>query len=84
MPYIGPAHRKVVRERGPLCPGDLNYLVSAMIDGYIAKNGMSYQTLNDVMGALEGAKMEFYRRVVVPYEDEKRRSNGDVYTSSVN
>jgi len=31
------------------------------------------------MGALEGAKLEFYRRVVVPYEEKKMKENGDVY-----
>jgi len=41
--------------------------------------GPSYQTINDIIGALEGAKMEFYRRVVVPYEDKKIKDNGDVY-----
>jgi hypothetical protein len=25
------------------------------------------------------AKDEFYRRVVVPYEEKKRKENGDVY-----
>ena len=41
--------------------------------------GNSYATINDIIGALEGAKMEFYRRVVAPYEDEKIKENGDVY-----
>jgi hypothetical protein len=39
----------------------------------------NYQRLNDALGALEGAKLEFYRRVVVPYEDWKMTENGDVY-----
>lgn len=31
------------------------------------------------MGAVEGAKTEFYRRIAVPYEEKKIRENGDVY-----
>lgn len=30
------------------------------------------------MGILEAAKAEFYRRVVVPYEEERMKENGDV------
>jgi len=33
----------------------------------------------DVLGALEGAKQEFYRRKVVQYEENKIAENGDVY-----
>jgi len=31
------------------------------------------------MGALEGAKLELYRRKVAIYEEEKIKENGDVY-----
>jgi len=40
---------------------------------------LRYQNINDLLGALEGAKLELYRRVAAPYEDEKVESNGDVY-----
>lgn len=30
-------------------------------------------------GALAGAKLEFYRRVAVPYENAKMAEHGDVY-----
>jgi hypothetical protein len=46
---------------------------------YIKDKGLSYQTLNDVLGALEGCKLELYRRQVAPYEDKKIQANGDVY-----
>jgi len=46
---------------------------------YTINEGLTYQTINDVIGALEGAKMEFYRRVAVPYEEGKIILNGDVY-----
>jgi hypothetical protein len=44
---------------------------------------LTYQTMNDCLGALEGAKLEFYRRVVVPYEEQKKYENGDVYDPSL-
>jgi len=49
------------------------------IKAYLRTKGISYQTFNDIIGALEGAKLEFYRRVVVRYEEEKIKANGDVY-----
>ena len=37
------------------------------------------QNVYDVIGALEGAKMELYRRKISLYEDIKLKENGDVY-----
>jgi len=59
--------------------GDLNYIITTLANFYIAKHGTSYNTLSDVIKAFECAKLEFYRRKVAPYEDEKIRQNGDVY-----
>ena len=58
--------------------GELNYAITEMLIAF-SKQGSGYQSINDVVGALEGAKLEFYRRVAVPYEDEKIKENGDVY-----
>ena len=41
--------------------------------------GTNYVKLNELIGVLECAKLELYRRVASPYEDEKVESNGDVY-----
>jgi hypothetical protein len=59
--------------------GELNYIITRLLRLYVEHRGESYQTFNDIMGALEGAKAEFYRRVVAPYEDVKIQENGDVY-----
>ena len=56
-------------------PGDLQYLIALAIR-YMPKT--CYQEMNDIMGALAGAQMEFYRRTVAPYEDKKCHENGDV------
>jgi hypothetical protein len=50
---------------------------------YLRKHGLSYHNINDILGALEGAKLEFYRRVAVPYENGKIQENGDVYPAAL-
>jgi hypothetical protein len=80
MPYIKEHLRdQIVRAGDPSGPGHLNYLFSVIAREYWKNSSGSYADLNDVIGAFEGAKMEFYRRVVVPYEDEKIKENGDIY-----
>lgn len=59
--------------------GELNYLITCLCLLYINRHGKSYNTLSDVVKALECAKLEFYRREVAPYEDKKIEQNGDVY-----
>lgn len=77
MPYIKPEDR--TDALFATTPGELNYAFTILAKNYIQLNGLSYQTINDIVGALEGAKMEFYRRVAVPYEEGKIKENGDVY-----
>lgn len=82
MPYVNKAARLHFSDFDPPAAGnagELNYLVTLVIAKYIETNGLNYQHCNDVVGALDGAKAEFQRRVVAPYEDSKIRENGDVY-----
>jgi len=62
-------------------PGDLNYTITRAIDAYLGRKGINY-ALNEVIGVLECAKLELYRRIVAGYEDKKIADpeNGDVYT----
>lgn len=81
MPYIRPSAREKFAEALELMPapenaGELNYLFSVLARQYV-QDLSSYQAINDVMGAFSGAQAEFYRRFAVPYEDMKRRDNGD-------
>jgi hypothetical protein len=81
MPYIKKADR-VSLNKYPLAtetPGELNYVLTRMIMAYRDTHPKTYQTINDIIGALEGAKLEFYRRISAPYEDTKIQENGDVY-----
>ena len=80
MPYIKNSHRYDVTVRGlpPRSPGELNFLFYTSIKRYLDHSGESYQSYNDVIGALECCKQEVYRRMISPYEDIKIKENGDV------
>lgn len=82
MPYITKKRRHALARGYPdkvENAGELNYKFTRYIVFYLKEHGLSYQTINDILGALEGAKQEFYRRVAVPHERKKMKSNGDVY-----
>jgi hypothetical protein len=74
----------VIGREAPVGPGQLNFLVTEEVKRYVNRNGLDYHTINDVLGALEGAKQEFYRRVAAPYENRKAQENGDVYAELLN
>jgi hypothetical protein len=81
MPYIKKSHRlRAGKGEAPINSGELNYALTRLIVGYLDDNGLDYQNINDCIGALEGCKLEFYRRVVAPYEDYKKEENGDVFS----
>jgi hypothetical protein len=85
MPYISQERRKALFNESPddddyriHNAGELNYMITYIIKEYVHQQGEKYQVYNDVIGALEGAKMEMYRRHVSVYEDVKLEANGDV------
>jgi hypothetical protein len=68
----------------PDSSGELNFAITNLLHIYLQRHGKKYATLNDCLGALEGAKLEFFRRVVAPYEDKKIEENGDLpYTENL-
>ena len=80
MPYVDEKARERLNDGSiPKKAGELNYSITRMIWSYILLKGESYQTYNDIMGALEGVKLELYRRKIAPYEDLRKEANGDVY-----
>lgn len=90
MPYVDIDSRDkyAVKARVPINPGGLNYQITQLVINYVKQNsataggnptGLNYTLLNEVIGALECAKQEFYRRAVVPYESQKIQDNGDLY-----
>ncbi len=87
MPYIPRNEQDVINRRintlGVVTtPGQLNYAINILLFQYLAGEPTTYQRLNEIIGALECAKLEFTRRLVVPYEDLKRDQNGDIYPST--
>jgi hypothetical protein len=81
VPYITASARVNLdtNKRHAATPGELNYQFTRLVLDYFDTNGTSYQIFNDIIGALEGCKLELYRRKIVPYEDLKCERNGDVY-----
>ena len=78
MPYLTDED-KMLALGWPERPAELNYRFTVLINDYIQRKGESYQTYNDIIGALECCKLELYRRKIVPYEDKKIKENGDVF-----
>jgi hypothetical protein len=80
LPYITPQARDdLFAKRNADTSGELNFVITEEIADYILRKGLSYETLNAVIGVLECAKQELYRRVISTYEDQACAKNGEVY-----
>ena len=84
MPYVDRETRVRLDEGSPPeNPGELNYLVTRIVDSYLKTKGrIRYSHINEAVGVLECAKLELYRRIAAPYEDVKMNETGDVYQST--
>jgi len=90
MPYITLENRKKFKavqlpfklcaDLNKLSAGDLNYLITWIIDRQI--DDANYARYNEIIGALECCKQELYRRMIAPYEDKKKKENGEVYSNA--
>ena len=80
MPYIAKDRRTSIDVMGetPATKGELTYSFYLLALRYVKFKGKSFDTLGDVVAALEQAKDELQRRIIHPYEDEKIKANGDV------
>lgn len=87
MPYIKPEDRpkydKILTEIIEILKaqpvervdGELNYCVTRIMKEIYPPKYFNY---NRAVGVLECIKLEFYRRMVGPYEDIKIKESGDV------
>jgi hypothetical protein len=95
MPYIKPVYRtayvnavkgleRIFATVGA-GEGDLNYVLTSVALAWLKyhKPPYKYATRVQVLAAFEAAKLEYYRRVMAPYEDKKIEVNGDVYPREV-
>jgi hypothetical protein len=82
MPYIDRQARERIAALGsPVTMGELTYVLFKTVKDYANRHGEGtyvFQDLGEVVAALEQAKDEFQRTVIHPYEERKRRENGDV------
>lgn len=88
MPYIKPYYRSLyddeierlnrVLSGQENVAGDLNYVITSLVNAFIQRRGGNYQAHNAAIGVLECVKLELYRRRTAPYEDIKIVENGDV------
>lgn len=87
MPYIKKEQRRfwngIIEEieanfdNTDISAGDLNYFISRLIWRQLEQT-KNYARANELIGALECIKQEFYRRQIAPYEDKKINENGDI------
>lgn len=59
--------------------GELNYLLTMLGQTYLTTHGTNYRIFNEIIGAMECAKLEIYRRQTASLEDMKKQENGDVF-----
>ena len=82
MPYITARRRQDILEgAGYEEIGELVYVLTGECLEYFDTFAGEHQfaTHNAIIGALECAKAEWYRRMIAPYEDKAIERNGDVY-----
>lgn len=82
-PVINEMHKQLVslETDDPLnnTEGNLNYIITRMLHMvYGDWDSTRYSHINDAVGVLGCVLLEFYRRVAVPYENQKIYDNGDV------
>ena len=78
MPYIKEAARAYIDNgNSPRSAGELTYIVYAAALHLLGR-APTFSDFAAVLGAIEAAKMEIYRRIIAPYEDMKVKENGDI------
>lgn len=85
MPYISQADRARLLFKNPKWAwphphgvGELNFVITTIVDEFLGSTP-HYADYNAVVGVLECAKLELYRRLLGPYENLKMHEHGDVY-----
>lgn len=59
--------------------GELNYTITQLCRKFLECSPGKYADYNAIVGVLSCAQLEFYRRAVSIYEQQKILENGDVY-----
>jgi len=82
-PMIESVHRSLVElhtdDPDDNMEGNLNYVLTRLLHMvYGQRDSTRYSNINDAMGVMLCAALEYYRTVGSPYEDQKRHDNGDI------
>lgn len=88
MPYTAPearAHMDLQLPDGIVFDGvgDLTYAITRLLNNYLAQNGVRYQHIAEISGALHQAGRDFDERIVEPYEHKKVLENGEAWNHDV-
>lgn len=91
MPYTKEARREAVKENLDAIlaqihaypdtdwDGELNYAISYLVaKGFAPFGHWRYHFIARAVAVFECAKLELYRRVAAPYEDQAIKKNGDI------
>ena len=84
MPYIPQSERVKfdysLNNLRPISKGQLTYCVYKLVLDFMSKAGsdVSYAGISNAISALPDAEHELRRRILDPYEDAKRKENGDI------
>lgn len=92
MPYIKKERRKSIEKYGKLQKlidtlisntshgiennGDVTYVIYIILKAVYGEG--CYETRSNALKVLSSTELEFYRKIIAPYEDEKIQENGDV------
>lgn len=88
MPYI-PSYRREEYDKeignlvakllpsGYLAP-DLTYVIYKLVKETCGREGFNWKAKATALMVLEAVKLEYYRKVLVPYENDKIKDFGDI------
>lgn len=84
MPYIEKKKRVPLAPHTEVyadTPGELSYQITKLCDWYLGRqDDLSFAGISQVIGVIETVKAEIISRIYNPYEELKRKENGDVYS----
>lgn len=80
MPYLDKNRKDHLDAGNPmLTAGDLTYMIQQLLKRYWVNSSRRYTNIAEILGAIEGAKADFWDRVGREYEEKKRYENGDAW-----
>jgi hypothetical protein len=83
MPYIKKRERDKITKGLTLAledidtKGELCFAIYYLMKEF-AEMEMNFDNASNAIAAADCAKLEFYRRILAPYEDQKIQENGDI------